>query len=156
MKGRTLGAAAVSFMLLCVCFLGSTKSPHTGGSSQGQERATRRTLIGRQEEVELLDSEVSQQDTNGTSQEDSFYLPWIQQDFAVWQEEGIKQVRGYLPSAAFAVVSYLKSIQQCQKLKWCIPPAELGGRDGHAVPGMFWGGLQVSGHQWHTLGGSHI
>ncbi len=93
MKGRTLGAAAVGFMLLCVCFLGSTKSPHTGGSSQGQERATRRTLIGRQEEVELLDSEVVQQEIDGVSQEESFYMPWIKQDFAVWEEEGIKQVR---------------------------------------------------------------
>ncbi|CAL5226901.1 g9774 [Coccomyxa viridis] len=91
MKGRTLGAAAVGFMLLGVCFLGSTKSPHTGGSSQGQERATRRTLIGRQEEVELLDSEVVQQETDGVSQEESFYMPWIKQDFAVWEEEGIKQ-----------------------------------------------------------------
>ena len=105
MKGRTLGAAAVSFMLLCVCFLGSTKSPHTGGSNQGQERGTRRTLIGRQEEVELLDSEVVQQDSNGTSQEGSFYMPWIQQDFAVWEKEGIKQVRGTLTSANFAALS---------------------------------------------------
>ncbi len=84
-------------MLLCVCFLGSTKSPVSGGSSPSQARATRRTLIGRQEEVELLDSEVIQQQTDGGSLEDSFYKPWIQQDFAVWEEEGIKQVTENLP-----------------------------------------------------------
>ena len=95
MKGRILGAAAVSVLLLCVFFLGSTKSPHNG-SSQDQARATRRTLIGRQEEVELLDSEFVQQDTDGGSEEESFYMPWIQQDFAVWEEEGIKQVRAIL------------------------------------------------------------
>lgn len=96
MKGRVLGAAAISFLLLCVLFLGSTKSSHNG-SSQDQVRATRRTLIGRQEEVELLDSEVIQQETEGGSQEESFYMPWIQQDFAVWEEEGIKQVRRAMP-----------------------------------------------------------
>lgn len=101
MKGKTLGAAAISFMLLCVCFLGSTKSPVTGSSSPSQARATRRTLIGRQEEGELLDSEVIQQQNDRGSQEESFYKPWIQQDFAVWEEEGIKQVGVPLPLSTF-------------------------------------------------------
>ena len=83
-------------MLLCVCLLGNTKSPHTGASGQAQARATRRTLIGRQGEAELLDSVVTEQDTDGDDQEESFYMPWIQQDFGVWEEEGIKQVRDTL------------------------------------------------------------
>ena len=95
MKGKTLGVAAVSLMLLCVCFLGSTKSPlKSSSNSQSQVQGTRRTLIGRQGEVELLGSEIIQQDADGDSEEESFYMPWLEQDFAVWEDAGIKQVWG--------------------------------------------------------------
>lgn len=93
MKGSTVGFAAVGLLLLGIFLMGSTKAPHSSGSTQGQSHSPRRTLIGRQEEVELLDIEVIEQQSEEDGKDQSFYTPWIEQDFAVWQEAGIKQVK---------------------------------------------------------------
>ena len=93
MKAKTLGFAAVSLLLLGIFLLGSTTSPFTSSSNDSTSHSTRRTLIGRQEEsvVELVESQVVTQEVVEEDQE-SFYRPWIEQDFAVWDKTGIKQV----------------------------------------------------------------
>ena len=94
MKAKTLGFAAVSLLLLGICLLGSTTSPFASSSKHASSHSTRRTLIGKQEEavVELVDSQTfTEEDTE--EDEESFYKPWIEQDLAVWGEDGIKQVR---------------------------------------------------------------
>ena len=60
----------------------------------GQHDSTRRTLIVKQEDaaMELVDGQDFPQEDSQEDQE-SFYKPWIEQDFAVWGKDGIKQVR---------------------------------------------------------------
>ena len=109
MKAKTLGFAAVSLLLLAIFLLGSTTSPFASSSKHSSTHSTRRTLIGRQEGavVELVDSQVVTQEGIEEDQE-SYYKPWIEQDFAVWDKVGIKQVTpaeqalGVLASAVIA------------------------------------------------------
>ena len=42
--------------------------------------------------MELVDGQDFNQEDSQEDQE-SFYKPWIEQDFAVWGKDGIKQVR---------------------------------------------------------------
>ena len=94
MKAKTLGFAAVSLLLLGIFLLGSTTSPFASSSKHSSSHSTRRTLIGKQEDaaMELVDGQDFTQEDSQEDQE-SFYKPWIEQDFAVWGKDGIKQVR---------------------------------------------------------------
>ena len=129
MKAKTLGFAAVSLLLLGIFLLGSTTSPFASSSRHSSSHSTRRTLIGKQEEavVELVDGQDFVQEDSEEDRE-SFYKPWIEQDFSVWGKDGIKQVRhaqsylGALASASIAATPWRDSISEAGVLS-----AELGG-----------------------------
>lgn len=93
MRESSVGFAAVGLLLLGVLLFGSLNMPSRSSSSSSQHQAgsTRRTLIGRQDP---LDSESFQLDSEGDSNDDSYYMPWIEKDLAQWQDAGIKQVMG--------------------------------------------------------------
>lgn len=89
MKGRTIAVTAVNLLLLSFFVFTSFQSPFSG-ESQPAKQNVRRALRG------------SQKDTFGAAEEEfvpgntnakSYFQPWIQQDFALWEEEGIKEVR---------------------------------------------------------------
>ena len=87
-----MGFAAVGLLLLGLLLFGSQNTPSRSSSnSQDQAGSTRRTLIGRQDPS---DSESFQLDSEGDSNDDSYYMPWIEKDLAQWQDTGIKQVMG--------------------------------------------------------------
>lgn len=92
MRGSSVAFAAVGLLLLGLLLFGSLNTPsRSSGSSRSQHQAgsTRRTLIGRQDPS---DSESFQLDSEGDSNDDSYYIPWIEKDLAQWQDAGIKQV----------------------------------------------------------------
>ena len=112
MKAKTLGFAAVSLLLLGIFLLGSTTSPFASSSRHSSSDSTRRTLIGKHEEaaMELGDGQnFTQEDSEVEDSQESFYKPWIEQDFAVWGKDGIKQVR---PAELFVGYAGL-CIQHC-------------------------------------------
>ena len=80
--------------MVCTTF----QSPF-GGPSRAVKPSTRRTLrtAQQQQQQELQQSQGAAEETFvvGDVKAKSYFQPWIEQDFALWEQGGIKMVRSY-------------------------------------------------------------
>ena len=141
--------------MVCTTF----QSPF-GGPAHVAKPSTRRTLRTaqqqQQQEQQLSLGPAEETFVVGDAKAKSYFQPWIQQDFALWEQGGIKMVRTSLLSDLRSQPWQVWVQTMAKRLLCALVSAERGDRDGLAVSGVLWRGLQVSGDQRYLVGGPHL
>ena len=101
-RGRASIVTTINVVLLTYMVFTATQWPF-GSHSQPAKPSPRRTLRTAQQQQQQLQLQqasgpAEEKFSLGDPDADSYFQPWIQQDFALWEQAGIKMVGIVLPA----------------------------------------------------------